>query len=91
MRLTWSDVDWHNQQLTIGSDGLAKNHKARAVDFNLELETHLKEMFTRKAPDSDWMFPSPQRGDRDASSKTFKETLMKARNASRVQLQFHDW
>src|SRR5436190_14242461 len=31
LRLKWNDVDWQNRQLTIGSDGLAKNHKARAV------------------------------------------------------------
>jgi integrase len=90
LRLRWSDVDWRNRQLTIGSDGLAKNHKARAVDFNEQLEAHLKQMLTRKVPDSEWLFPSPQRGDRDASTKTFKETLTKARKASGVQLQFHD-
>ena len=34
LRLDWSDVDWQRKELTIGSDGLAKNHKARRVDFN---------------------------------------------------------
>jgi len=54
LRLKWNDVDWQNRQLTVGSDGLAKNHKARAIDFNSQLETHLKELLTRRAPDSDW-------------------------------------
>ena len=37
LRLKWLDVDWQNHQLTIGSDGLAKNHQARVVDFNPKL------------------------------------------------------
>jgi integrase len=38
LRLKWSDVDWKRNQLIVGSDGLAKNHKARGVDFNPALE-----------------------------------------------------
>jgi integrase len=32
MRLRWSDVDWDNRQLTIGSDGEVKNRKWGVVD-----------------------------------------------------------
>ena len=42
LRLKWPDVDWNQRQLTIGADGLAKNHKSRVVDFNSNLEAHLK-------------------------------------------------
>ena len=62
LRLKWSDMDWERRQLTVGSDGMAKNRKARVVDFNAELEAHLKAMVPRRAPDSQWLFPSPQRG-----------------------------
>ena len=90
-RLKWSDVDWERKQLTVGSDGLAKNYKARVVDFNSKLETHLKEMFTRQAPDSDWIFPSPQRGVNDRASKTFRESLKLTRKkANLLTFGFHD-
>ena len=41
-RLRWPDVDWKNNQLTIGADGEVKNRKWRVVDFNPDLEKHLK-------------------------------------------------
>lgn len=79
LRLKWADVDWTQNQLTIGSDGLAKNHKPRVVDFNPALESHLKDVFARRAPDSEFLFPSPQRGNKDVRAKTFRETLLLAR------------
>ena len=61
----WTDVDFNNRLLTIGADGDTKNREARRVDFNPELEAHLKAMKARRAPDSQWLFPSPQRGEQD--------------------------
>lgn len=91
LRLKWTDVDWAKQQLIIGSDGLAKNHESREVDFNTDLESHLRTMQSRRAPDSQWIFPSPQRGKRDEHAKTFRETLSMARNqADLPKLTFHD-
>jgi integrase len=91
LRLRWPDVDWQNKQLIIGSDGQAKNREARHVDFNSKLERHLKAMHKRRAPDSEWLFPSPQRGDKDASSKTFMESLRLARAKARMaRFGFHD-
>lgn len=91
LRLRWSDVAWSNRQLTVGSDGLAKNRKHRDVDFNAKLEAHLREMHGRRAPDSEWLFPSPQRGERDEAAKTFRETLRLARTAAEMpRLGFHD-
>src|SRR4029453_2068170 len=78
LRLKWSDVDWEKRQLTIGSDGLAKNHKSRVVDFNPQLAAHLNALASRRAPDSQWIFPSPQRGESDRPSKTFRESLLLA-------------
>jgi integrase len=91
LRLKWSDVDWKQKQLTIGSDGLSKNHRSRVVDFNAELEKHLKLMKARRAPDTEWLFPSPQRGNIDRPSKTFRETLLLARKAAKIpEFGFHD-
>lgn len=91
LRLKWSDVDRNRKQLTIGADGLAKNRKVRVVDFNAELETHLEDMKKRRAPDTEWLFPSPQRGKNDRPSKTFRETLILARGrCGQDKFAFHD-
>ena len=91
LRLKWSDVDWRCKQLTIGADGLSKNHKSRVVDVNTKLEAQLKDMALRKAPDSEWLFPSPQRGKVDRHAETFRETLVKARTAAGMPgFGFHD-
>lgn len=75
LRLRWPDVDFEREQLTIGSDGDTKNKTARKVDFNPKLRAHLLEMQKRRAPDSEWLFPSPQRGDKDIHAQTFRESL----------------
>jgi len=91
LHLRWPDVNWDMRQLSIGADGEAKNRKWRVVDFNTELENHLKNMLTRKAPDSDWLFPSPRRGDEDRAAKTFRESLVLAREAAGLpDFAFHD-
>jgi integrase len=82
IKLGWADVDFEHKLLTIGSDADTKNREARRVDFNAQLEAHLKAMQTRRAPDSQWLFPSPQRGERDEHAKTFRESLLLARTAS---------
>lgn len=91
LRLKWADVNWPQRQLTIGAEGLSKNHKPRVVDFNAELEKHLKAMKARRAPDTEWLFPSPQRGMVDRAAKTYRETLKLARAAAKVpEFGFHD-
>jgi integrase len=91
LRLKWSDVDFDRKQLTIGADGMSKNGKARVVDFNTSLEAHLNEMKTRRAPDTQWLFPSPQRGERDLATKSYRETLILARKAAKLgDFGFHD-
>lgn len=79
IKLRWADVDFEHKLLTVGADADTKNREARRVDFNSELEAHLREMHGRRAPDSQWMFPSPQRGDRDERAKTFRESLLLTR------------
>lgn len=91
LRLRWQDVDWTEKHVTIGYDGRVKNYKARVVNFNENLEAHLKDMFARRAPDSQWIFPSPQRGKKDRPARTFKETVILAREkAGLPKFGFHD-
>jgi integrase len=64
LRLKWADMDWHGGQLTVGADGLNKGREIRVVDLNQKLKEHLQEMSKRRAPDSEFLFPSPQRGEK---------------------------
>ena len=79
LRIQWSDVDLDARWVKIGADGQSKNGEQRKVEFNSQLGTLLDEMKKRRAPDSIWLFPSPQRGKVDLPSKTFRESLLKAR------------
>ena len=91
LALKWADVNFDRKFLRIGADGSAKNSKARYVDFNPELEAHLKDMATRRAPDSEWLFPSPQRGETDKPTKTFRDSFVAARNKAKLLwVSFHD-
>ncbi|MDB6035307.1 MAG: Integrase family protein [Verrucomicrobiales bacterium] len=91
LRLKWEHVSWSNRQLHVGADRDSKNHENRHVDFNPCLEAHLKDMLKRRAPDSGWLFPSPQRGTKDIAAKTFRETLEAARDAAELPtFGFHD-
>jgi integrase len=91
LALKWEDVNFEMKFLRIGADGSAKNSKARYVDFNAELEAHLKEMAARRAPDSEWLFPSPQRGKADKPTKTFRDSFSEARKKAKLTwVGFHD-
>lgn len=92
LRVRWADVDFERNKLVcIGADADTKNREARHVDFNPSLEAHLRTMWQRRAPDSQWLFPSPQRGDRDEHAKTFRESMKLARAAAGLTgFGFHD-
>ncbi len=91
LRIPVADVDFGRVRITIGGDGLAKNWESRTVELNPKLESLLRDMFARRPPDSSWLFPSPQRGDRDEHAKSFRESLKLARKAVGVGwLGFHD-
>lgn len=90
LALKHDDVDFEKKFLRIGADGSSKNSKARYVDFNPELEAHLKDMAARRAPDSDWLFPSPQRGEADKPTKTFRDSFVAARKKAKLPwVSFH--
>ena len=82
IKLAWAGISFDRSLLTVGADADTKNREARHVDFHPEMEAHLKAMHTRRAQDSRWLFPSPQRGDRDDRAKTFREALLLTRAAS---------
>lgn len=90
LRVKWSDVNFERKTVTIGSDGNTKNHESRVVNFNANLDDLLQQMLTRKAPDSDWLFPSPRRGDKDAPVIDFRGSLDIARAKSGLDINFHD-
>jgi integrase len=91
LRLKWSAVDWQAGQLTIGADGLNKGREIRVVDLNAKLREHLRAMSKRRAPDSEYLFPSPQRGKVAAHTKTFMESLRLTRTESKLaNFSFHD-
>jgi Site-specific recombinase XerD len=48
-------------------------------------------MATRRAPDSEWLFPSPQRGETDKPTKTFRDSFAAARKKAKLPwVGFHD-
>jgi integrase len=91
LRVKWADVDFERRHVTIGADGLSKNGKSRVVDFNPNLEAHLRDMSQRRAPDTAWLFPSPQRGDQDRAAKSLRDSFEIARKqAGLTWVGFHD-
>lgn len=91
LALRWKrDVDFEREQLTIGAAGDTKNSEHRTVDFNPKLKAHLLAMKTRRAPE-EWLFPSPQRGEKDIHAKSFRESLEMVREAAEMaDFTFHD-
>jgi integrase len=90
LRVRWKDVDFKRKAVTIGSDAKSKNSEARDVNFSPELEKLLAEMHAVRPPECSWLFPSPQRGDKDIHSKTFRETLYLVRKEADLKwIGFH--
>jgi integrase len=86
-----SSIDFEREQVTIGADGNTKNSQARIVPFNPKLKALLLDMRTRWAPDTKWLFPSPQRGEKDIHAQTFRESLELVRErAGMPHVGFHD-
>ena len=91
LKIRWEDVDFENERVSIGAGGVSKNHEEREVEFNDRLGALLREMSTRRAPDCSWLFPSPQRGQRDEHARTFRESLRLVRKKANLEwVGFHD-
>jgi integrase len=85
------DVDFARAVVRIGPDGVSKNSKTREVDFSPELEALLKEICAALPPDTSWLFPSPQRGDKDVHAQTLRESLKAVRRKAGLNwVGFHD-
>ncbi len=52
LRIRWVDVAFERKLVCVGADADTKNREARHVDFNPALESHLRAMHQRRAPDS---------------------------------------
>ena len=99
LRIKWADVDFGNRQVVVGADGDTKNGKSRWVDFNDDLERLLVEMHSARRSEQ-WLFVSEQRGSEGERARSFRETLLKARErvglgkerreATGYALGFHD-
>jgi integrase len=95
--IKYSDIDWDNELLHIrrqvthrGIEDL-KNRELRAVDFNPKLKAHLLQMKERNKNASEWLFPSPQGGEKDIPAKTFRESLGLAKAKAKMpSFGFHD-
>jgi integrase len=82
----WSDVDWKNRQLHLRKAKYSKQNII--IDFNESLEAHLRDMQTRRLPDTDHMFPSNRN---DGSVASLTKSLEIIREAAQVpNLRFHD-
>jgi integrase len=92
LKVRWQDVDLWNQQVVIGASGDTKNRKFRSVNFTPELKELLHDMNETRAPDSSFLFPSPQRGERDVHAKSLREAFKLARLKAGVPwVGFHDF
>jgi len=91
LAVRWEDVDFKRGTVTIGSEGIAKNHRARDVDFSPELKSLIGEMSDARPPDTTWLFPSPQRGEKDIHAKRLRESLNYVRKKAGLPwFGFHD-
>ena len=104
LKLRWSHVDFTRRRLHIGAGedfvtgtvvlgeaGDTKTGTGRQVQFNPQLEAHLLDMKSRRAPDSQWLFPSPRRGKLDLRVTTLRTALASGIKAAGIQrLGFHD-
>lgn len=105
LRVRWKHVDFVNRRvfigagedfeatgLSVGTGGDTKNSGSRCVDFNGQLENLLLEMKERRAPDSSWLFPSPQRGKKDIPARSLRDSLRMVREHAKLEdVGFHDF
>jgi integrase len=100
----WSHVDFEGERVfigapedfeagraSIGTGGTSKNRGSRSVDFNDQLSRLLLELKARRAPDCSFLFPSPQRGNKDVPARSLRASFELAREAAGLPaMGFHD-
>ena len=88
MRVTKLLLEAH----TAPTDSKSKNRRPRDISFNPELETLLAEMKAKHPEDSSYLFPSPQRGDKDKPATTLWDSFKLVRKHVKMEyLGFHDF
>ena len=91
LRIRWADVDFEKRLVTIGADAASKSGHHRTVNFTPELAGLLKELVAARAPDSSFLFPSPQRGPKDISAHSLRESFRMVRSKAKMPwVGFHD-
>lgn len=81
----WSDVDWDLKQVSLRN---TKFDNKIVVDFNPELEAHLRDMHLRRIPDVDYLFPGTRT---DGSVGSVRKTLELVRQGAGLpNFGFHD-
>ncbi len=82
----WEDVNWQQRPVHLRNTKYDKNV---VVDFSDELEVVLKEMYARRLPDSDCMFPAAS--DEAGNIGSLRGTFEKVREeAGLPNIHFHD-
>lgn len=91
LQVKWSDVDWDRKKVWFQRG--VKYDEAYCVDFNAKLEPLLTEMYARRQQDSEYVFPSPRRGEKkDAPVFTLQNVFYDAREAAGLpDMRFHDF
>lgn len=88
LNMRWADVDLDRQQIRVH---MSKNRRSITLDFNPSLKELLREMHARRAPDSEFLFPSPRRGGKDFPIANFRAAFNEARKKAKLpQIGFHD-
>ncbi len=83
--------DFQAARIVLGHGGDTKTRAGREVQLNPQLEDLLLEMLSLRVPDSEWLFPSPQRGTNDLRAKNMRETLRQAKQKAGISnFSFHD-
>lgn len=86
LAVEWADVNWNSRQLCLRK---TKYSKITYVDFNANLETHLKDMQSRALKDAKFLFPSAVL--KDSALTTLRATFEIVREKAGLPgFNFHD-
>ena len=92
LRIRWTDVDPERRLVTIGADAASKSGHHRTVNFTPELALLMREMSATRPPDSSFLFPSPQRGSKDISAHSLRESFKLVRSKAKMPwVGFHEF
>jgi len=79
--LRWEDIDWRRKQITIqrkfthGALGITKTAASEAVLHLDDGIARVLRSWKRRAPESDWLFPSPRTGAVRSASMLLQKNL----------------